>query len=557
MLKIMPFPLHLIHRCVRVDSNDTSILRHTLVYFVLTIFVLLCPSQVKAHHIRQIDTNIGSRDIPDIVTGGSVTLSANQIIDIVILGDGYIVDTGSGIDEKEEFFTDARDWYEILFGTGANDGIRPLTFLPDAFRVRAVFKASTQRASGPADADRNSYYRVKLKCSTSCSIDTDVSWWDDNDTVNQDFRNNLFDAVDEVSPLNTAIYPSDLDSGDLITNLADLYSNLYVVMLIRRMGDDGQPGGVAINVPRTSGTDRVRAATGALWQHEFFHAFSYLRDEYIGTRGSTATLNNHPDGSVSVFNISNLTYSNERCDLPWAHIAPGGLYNSNVNSLIGNLFVGGRQEQGVWHSEYNCLINGRHENYKCNVDASEPNVRLRDRDHLCFWCQEITAMRILEKTGQLSRAGDSTDINAKGITWFNLWRTSLRHDYYDHFNIATLIAKKNACYDTFSGKACPENFPNCQDACNSDEKPVCLRGCTIRDIGNAMFVDSSAADVPDGSRWKPYTDIPAAISESYSNTNCTDPHLIVIKPGSYEGPITYETPSTWLADGCSTVAIGD
>ena len=543
----------------------------------IVVSVLALSSLVQAQIIRQVDpydlcAGGCTRTIPDITSGGTVTLSSNQVIDVVILGDGYLsvcsnntkkacttsAECGLGTcnSERADFFNDADDWYERLFGSAAADGIRPLTFFPEAFRVWAVFTPSTARASGPADIDRNSYYKVKMECSTSCDIVSDPSWWDDNDATNQAFRNNLFSAVDQVSPINGARYSSTLNSGNLITDLADLYSNLVVVMLVRRMGDGGQPGGVTINVPRTTGKARIRAATGETWQHEFFHAFSYLRDEYIGTRGSTATLNNYPDSLQSVFNISNLTYSNDRCDLPWAHIAPGARYNSNVKSLIGNLFVGGREEQGVWHSEYNCLINGRHENYRCNVDASEAYGSLRDSAHLCFWCEEITAMRILEKAGQLARAGDSADINVRGREWFSRWKSDLRSDYYAHFNFGELIAEKNACYATYSGTPCPSTFPNCQNACKSNEKPACLRGCGIRGIGNAMFVDSGASGIPDGSRDSPFTDISTAINESYLNMKCTAPHLIVIKPGSYPDA-TYETSSVWLADGCSSVLIGN
>jgi len=506
------------------------------------MFALTVP--VQAQNIQQMDPYTGSRTIPNIATGGTTTLSSSEIIDIVILGDGYL----SG--ENTTFFNHAQDWYDRIFDPV--DGIRPFSFFPEAFRVRANFKSSSQRASGPDDSDRQSYYKVKLNCSTNCGVYIDSSWWNDSDTVNETFRDRVFDAIDEVSPLNTTQYPSSLAMSDQ----ADVHSHLVAVLLIRRNSDGNQPGGVTVNIPRTSGTRIVRSALGVGWEHEFAHAFSYVKDEYIHDRGSTATDSNPLPADRSIFNVRNLTYSNDRCDLLWPHLAPGGQYNSNVNSLIGNLFKGGkRYENGVWHSEYSCLINGTHHNYLCDVDPASPDTNLRDHEHFYFWCEEIVAWRILEKTGEFWRGGDPADINARGRTWYQRWVNTLRDDYYTHFDVPTLIREKNACYDTFYGKACPPEFPNCMDACDRGHIPACLHACTIREVGNAMYVDSGFGGSQDGSRWNPYDDIPTAISQSHAE--CPSPNLIIIKPDSYPDTIDYDTRSTWLADGCSTTDVGD
>ena len=527
--------------------------RINCIYIAAIFIILVLPAYTQAE-IRQIDPYTGTRTIPNIVTGGTTTLTDSEIIDIVILGDGYIVDVSTSTDETEDFFHDAHDWYDRIFDPV--NGIRPFSLFPEAFRVRANFKASSERASGPDDADRKSYYKVRLKFNVDSSlyeVDQDISWWDDDDTVNQTFRDRLFDAIDEVTPLNTAQYLA-LKMSDQ----ADVHSHLVPVMLIRR-NDGGQPGGMTVNIPKTSGTRIVRAALGVNWQHEFSHAFAYLKDEYIGTRGSTSTDSDPAPAARSVFNVINVTHSNDRCDsdMLWSHLAPGGIYNPNVNSLIGNLFKGGKaKENGAWHSEYSCLINGTHENYFCDDVASSPNTNLRDHEHFCFWCEEIVAMRILEKTGEFWRPGDPADINVRGITWYSLWLSSLRDDYYTYFDIPTLIREKNACYDTFYGNPCPPEFPNCADACDTGQIPPCIHGCTIREVGNAMYVESSAGPGGDGSRLNPYDDIPTAISESYDR--CGNPHLIIIKPGSYPAEMSYDVRSTWLADDCNgVVKIGD
>lgn len=511
--------------------------------FVLALLVLsgLLPARAE---VRQIDPfGTGARFIPDIQTGGIVFLNTDEIIDVVILGDGYL----SG--EDVDFFNDAADWYDLIFDP--TNGIRPFTSFRRAFRVHAVFKQSTNRASGPADADRQSYFKVKLECSSNCGVYIDSSWWDDNDTVNRTFRERVFKAIDEVSPLNLTQYPSNLEMSDQ----ADLHSNLVAVMLIRRSTDGNQPGGVTGNIPHTVGTRIVRIAMGVNWEHEFSHAFPFLKDEYIHTRGSTVSGSNPAPSDRSVFNVINLTYTNDRCDLLWPHLAPGGLYNPDKESLIGNLWKGGRgNENGVWHSEYSCLINGTHDNYFCNVEDGGPATNLRDHNHFCFWCEEIVAMRILEKTHQLERPGDPADINDRGRAWFQRWESSLRNLYYNHFNVRILIAEKNACYETFYGTPCPSEFPDCMNACDRDNVPSCIAQCTIREIGNAMYVADTAGIKLDGSRKNPYDDIFDAINGSYKV--CTDPHLIVMKPGSYPDAITLGTPSTIMAEGCTLVAIG-
>jgi len=77
----------------------------------------------------------------------------------------------------------------------------------------------------------------------------------------------------------------------------------------------------------------------------------------------------------------------------------------------------------------------------------------------------------------------------------------------------------------------------------------------IREVGNAMYVDSGAGSGPDGSREKPYDNIITAITESH--IACVDPHLIIIKPASYPGPLILDTPATLIAESCSTVVIGE
>jgi hypothetical protein len=531
-----------------------------------SLFAQWAPRLVKAE-IRQIDPfGSGSRFIPNIETGGIETISGDEIIDIIIIGDGYTCPNPISNCEDNLFFSDAQTWYDNLFDPC--DGIRPYSLFRRAFRVHAVFEPSDDHAS----ADRESYFRVKVSCDAdandpnrACSIDPDSDWQrDGTDADNIVFRDRLFQAIDDVNAftsgsLNLTKYPDDMGDFD---KLEGLYRNLVVAFLVRGYKNIPKTivdhlSGFADNVESMTGSppDKVRVGFGRGWEHEFGHAFAFLKDEYIGNnrRGMTSTGTNPSEWSV--FNLSNLTYSNGRCDLLWWHISPGGIYNPNVRSLIGNLFKGGGYEHGVWHSEYQCLINGGHHNYLCdNDDPNSGYYDLRDHKHYCFWCEEIVAIRILEKARQI---GTQTPSVAVGKTWFDRWESTLRHAYYTHFDIPTLIAEKDACYALFSGGSCPSEYADCENACDLAYKNEisCLGDCMIREVGNAMYVDSGAGAGPDGSREKPYDNIITAINESHMV--CTDPHLVIVKPASYPGPMILDTQATLIAEGCSSVVIGE
>lgn len=534
-----------------------------------SVFMLFLPvlELTADDHIRQIDP-YGSdpRLIPDIETQGTYDIG-NNVIDIVILGDGYYST------EKEEFFQHAEEWYARIFGSTTSKGIRPFTFdLPSyevdfdrAFRVRAVFKASTHRAGGPDEQDRKSYYKTKLVYDTEYN-DWGIAgdgWWTSDEPNGIAFRDRFFDAIDDVSPLNLSLYPSDLSACPFYA-MADKYSNLVVAFLVRKPNGD-QAGGFAGEVPRTWGIPKpmVRCGFGECWHHEFCHAFAYVADEYIKHRGTASSHSNPAPSERSIYNLLNLSFSNDRSEdgyMLWPHLAPGDLYNFDERSLIGNLYKGGfGKENNVWHSEHQCLMNGTHKNYLCNVDPESANYNLRDHAHLCFWCEEIVTIRILEKTDYLRRAGDPADINERGRTWFQRWENSLRNAYYTYpdFDLLSKIAEKNACYDTYNGESCPGDFPSCENACDRAyvSEISCLRDCSIREVGNAMYVWSGAGAEQDGSREKPYDDIGSGINMSRSL--CGYPYLVIIKPGSYPDPITMTLPTMLTAEGCNTVVLGD
>ncbi len=128
------------------------------------------------------------------------------------------------------------------------------------------------------------------------------------------------------------------------------------------------------NPARTS--ERLSSAFGQGHAHEFTHAFSGLRDEYI-------ELDNNPPNA---YETSNVVASNQCAMLPWQHLLSGGAYNAATESLVGAF---GTPEQG-YHSELLCLLNGTHD----NAQHYGGNGLLRDDDRMCNFCREITAYRI-------------------------------------------------------------------------------------------------------------------------------------------------------------------
>jgi hypothetical protein len=160
------------------------------------------------------------------------------------------------------------------------------------------------------------------------------------------------------------------------------------------------------NPARTS--ERISAAFGQGHAHEFTHAFSGLRDEYI-------ELDNSPPNASET---SNVVASNQCAMLPWQHLLAGGAYNAATESLVGAF---GTPEQG-YHSELLCLLNGTHD----NAQHYGGNGLLRDDDRMCNFCREITAYRIYSRSGVL----------ADDQTGFAAWKSAYRAKFFERYPFA-------------------------------------------------------------------------------------------------------------------------
>jgi hypothetical protein len=156
-------------------------------------------------------------------------------------------------------------------------------------------------------------------------------------------------------------------------------------------------------------SQRIAAAFGIGHAHEFTHAFSSLRDEYVELDNPAPT---------NTGETSNVVGANTCSSLPWQHLLSGGAYNPSTESLVGAF---GTPEQG-YHSELICLLNGTHD----NAAHYGGNGLLRDDDRMCNFCREITAYRIYSRSGILS------DDNAG----FAIWKASYRAKFFERFPFA-------------------------------------------------------------------------------------------------------------------------
>jgi len=327
--------------------------------------------------------------VPDLRRPGRrIAIRPEKRIDVVILPDGYLAG------ERSEFDRAVEKWYARFLTFPAWGEFR------GAFRLRGLWTPGEARAT----ARQKSHFAVGV-------AERKVT-----DTRSKETAAAVFKAVGQID-VNRSV------SGKR-------FSHLVVVMLIKDEGGRN-PSGVARSVTSPDDGTVAPVAFGADSHHEFGHAFGGLRDEYILTADARAK-GKTPD-RLSLFAVSNLSYTKERESLPWSHLAPGSAVNPDPASVIGVLWPGGGAEHGVWHSEARCFMNGGHENW--DLAKTRRGAGLRDNTRFCFWCEEILVAKTLYRTGQL---GDSTD----GEVLWKKWE-ELRPFYQKAFNVAARIQTQN------------------------------------------------------------------------------------------------------------------
>ncbi len=357
----------------------------------LMLILLAPPQQQRDGVIAAGAENWEKPWMPDLRDPSArVPIPLERRIDVLILGDGYLPD------ERKEFEDDVQEWYDGFLK------LIPWCRFKGAFRVRGLWTPGEGRAT----PDRRSYYGLPA---TALGV---------GDAGAPGTRRAIFEAIERTGCNRT-------QSGGLLTHTV-------VVMLVKNEFGRG-PSGMSRALPSPDGRRSVGVAFSAYTHHEFDPAYGGLRDEYIMQAGSKA--NRKPPARLSMRDVLNLSYTRELKMLPWAHLSPGSPLNPDRNSVVGVLWIGGIAEEGVWHSEARCLMNGSHDNW--DLARTKRGVSLRDRSRFCFWCEEILAAKTLYKTGML---GDSED----GAAAWNRWETQFRPLYHRAFDVPGRIRERNA-----------------------------------------------------------------------------------------------------------------
>jgi len=162
-------------------------------------------------------------------------------------------------------------------------------------------------------------------------------------------------------------------------------------------------------------TQRVSSAFAITLAHEFSHAVALLKDEYLEEDNAGSAIDNAL--TTSSAGVTNVVASPSCESIPWRHLLGGGPLNPSTQQLVGAF---GRPDLG-YHSEFKCLMNGIHDNWKYYFD-----VDLRTYDRFCNFCRELVVFRILERTGVLPEPGSS----------WQSWGETYRQPFFEKFGFA-------------------------------------------------------------------------------------------------------------------------
>jgi hypothetical protein len=335
--------------------------------------------------------------MPDF-QGGRISLPEDRRVDVVILGDGYTKAN------KDRFVSDAHRWYRTF------TGIKPWSFMPGLFRVRAIFTPSAARAT----PERQSYYQFPA---TADAV---------GDVSSKTTRARVFLALDALKT-----NPRRDSTG--------MRTHTYVVMLVRNSAF-AKPSGKtrALTDPKDS-KHQVRVAFSAFEPHEFGHAYGRLKDEYIDRPGRTSA--SGTPKRVSVYGLSNIAHTRDPQRVAWAHLAPGSVLQPDKAGLAGRFWIGGMYEGNAYHFEPVCLMNGTHENW--NRDRTKRGANLRHYERFCLWCEEILVARSFAKAGLLDAPDGTAD---DGFAMYDRWVREWRPKYQQFSRVAERIRERNATY---------------------------------------------------------------------------------------------------------------
>jgi hypothetical protein len=321
---------------------------------------------------------LGSGIFEDVSTGQPVAkVPIEKRIHVLLFAEAY------GADELAVFHDvaghdDARDndvdrWVDEIFR------LKPYVDLREAFVVWAIARPSTTDSAGGDTA-----FMVPVNGGVqSPTTETAARTWD---------------AI-ALHP-----YPPTDFSGGGFGNV-----RTHVASFLIFDPQNGRAGvsGIATSLRNPADMQqRISTGFGVGHAHEFTHAFSGLRDEYLEDDNSPPSNTNE---------LSNVVASNVCGELPWSHLLAGSTANASTMELVGAF---GRTTHG-FHSELQCLLNGTHD----NATYYGGNGLLRSNDRMCNFCREISAYHVYARSSVIPI----------GTAGFEAWKASYRAKWFERF----------------------------------------------------------------------------------------------------------------------------
>ncbi len=329
---------------------------------------------------------LGTGDFDDVVTGARVPkVDVEDRIHILLYGEGYQAA------ELPQLDVDVDAWTQTF-----ND-LEPYSLFPEAFVIWYIPRASNTHVDDPAPD-------TAFAITASSGLD---SFPVDGETAQR-----AWDAI-HVHPYP----PTDFSGPVRFSSAGDPSARNFVgAFLVYHPGHGhaGVYGGFRKTLENPSNPNEVLSGcVGANQIHEFTHAFSWFRDEYI-------ELNNGAPHTTN--GLDNVVDTNVCSDLPWAHLLHGTAINPSTPGLVGAF---GTPAQG-YHSELLCLMNGGHDNgthYGDGGACSAASCSLRTSDRMCNFCRETTTLRIFQRAGLL-------DADESG---YDDWVADYRSQFYARY----------------------------------------------------------------------------------------------------------------------------
>lgn len=324
---------------------------------------------------------VGNGRIEDFRTGSFVELPLERRVQVALFAEGY---THEDLDAGR-FDRDVDRWMEEVFA------VEPYRTFREAFVIWKRPVASRERVR-PGVAD--TALRLPIR-PDGRGVDFDMP--DDGETAER-----LWAGLRGLPVPPGATWPKGGRTSMAVRNVV-----AHVLVLDPKTGRSGMSG-MALLVPDPQNPRRRMAtAFGHDLAHEFTHAFARLQDEYLEDRGGPRGMDAVQAGSSSAM-LSNLVRQPHCETLPWRHLLPGGSINPSTEQLVGAFGFAGMG----YRPEFTCLMNGAHR----NAQYYGGDGWLRTPHRLCNFCREVTAFRLLERTGILHDPATSLD------EWVASWR---------------------------------------------------------------------------------------------------------------------------------------